>query len=200
MKNYLAVFTGSPAALGSWEKLPEAERKRREVAGMAAWKQWVADNAASIVEMGGPGNPPGFDANLFGLAVGDVKTFENFVVPLPAGIDHRSASRHPDWTGPDDLEIKIEELRDKFARSTSLEEQKKLVYRFAKLVEFGVPVAEALHILVGSTRNGVIREDLKAALEAVNAGREWATAMTRLPARLRAREIDLMVGVKLVRL
>ena len=38
----------------SWEKLPEAERKRREVAGMAAWKQWVADNAASIVEMGGP--------------------------------------------------------------------------------------------------------------------------------------------------
>src|SRR5579863_958310 len=24
---------------------------------------------------------------------------------LPAGIDQRSASRHPDWTGPDDLEI-----------------------------------------------------------------------------------------------
>jgi glutamate synthase domain-containing protein 2 len=31
---------------------------------------------------------------------------------LPAGIDQRSASRHPDWTGPDDLEIKIEELRE----------------------------------------------------------------------------------------
>src|SRR5882757_6962263 len=26
---------------------------------------------------------------------------------LPAGIDQRSACRHPDWTGPDDLEIKI---------------------------------------------------------------------------------------------
>ena len=25
---------------------------------------------------------------------------------LPAGIDQRSASRHPDWTGPDDLKIK----------------------------------------------------------------------------------------------
>jgi glutamate synthase domain-containing protein 2 len=31
---------------------------------------------------------------------------------LPVGIDQRSASRHPDWTGPDDLTIKIEELRE----------------------------------------------------------------------------------------
>ncbi len=31
---------------------------------------------------------------------------------LPQGIDQRSASRHPDWTGPDDLEIKIHELRE----------------------------------------------------------------------------------------
>ena len=31
---------------------------------------------------------------------------------LPAGVDQRSASRHPDWTGPDDLAIKIAELRE----------------------------------------------------------------------------------------
>ena len=31
---------------------------------------------------------------------------------LPAGIDQRSACRHPDWTGPDDLVIKIQELRE----------------------------------------------------------------------------------------
>jgi glutamate synthase domain-containing protein 2 len=31
---------------------------------------------------------------------------------LPVGIDQRSACRHPDWTGPDDLTIKIEELRE----------------------------------------------------------------------------------------
>ena len=31
---------------------------------------------------------------------------------LPKGIDQRSACRHPDWTGPDDLEIKILELRE----------------------------------------------------------------------------------------
>jgi glutamate synthase domain-containing protein 2 len=31
---------------------------------------------------------------------------------LPEGIDQRSACRHPDWTGPDDLEIKIHEMRE----------------------------------------------------------------------------------------
>ena len=31
---------------------------------------------------------------------------------LPVGIDQRSACRHPDWTGPDDLQIKIEEVRE----------------------------------------------------------------------------------------
>jgi methylamine---glutamate N-methyltransferase subunit C len=31
---------------------------------------------------------------------------------LPEGIDQRSACRHPDWTGPDDLVIKLKELRE----------------------------------------------------------------------------------------
>jgi methylamine---glutamate N-methyltransferase subunit C len=31
---------------------------------------------------------------------------------LPEGVDQRSACRHPDWTGPDDLVIKIKELRE----------------------------------------------------------------------------------------
>src|SRR2546430_4987742 len=31
---------------------------------------------------------------------------------LPPAIDQRSACRHPDWTGPDDLTIKIQELRE----------------------------------------------------------------------------------------
>jgi|TARA_B110000238_G_scaffold65920_2_gene72396 glutamate synthase domain-containing protein 2 len=31
---------------------------------------------------------------------------------LPIGVDQRSACRHPDWTGPDDLAIKIQELRE----------------------------------------------------------------------------------------
>lgn len=31
---------------------------------------------------------------------------------LPKGVDQRSACRHPDWTGPDDLAVKITELRE----------------------------------------------------------------------------------------
>src|SRR5436189_2592439 len=31
---------------------------------------------------------------------------------LPAGIDQRSPVRHPDWLGPDDLALKIQELRE----------------------------------------------------------------------------------------
>ena len=31
---------------------------------------------------------------------------------LPVGVDQRSSSRHPDWTGPDDLVIKVAELRE----------------------------------------------------------------------------------------
>jgi len=31
---------------------------------------------------------------------------------LPKGVDQRSACRHPDWTGPDDLAIKVQELRE----------------------------------------------------------------------------------------
>ena len=31
---------------------------------------------------------------------------------LPAGIDQRSPARHPDWLGPDDLALKIQEMRE----------------------------------------------------------------------------------------
>lgn len=54
MKRFLAVFTGAPAAMARWEGLPESERQRLQVEGVAAWKKWVADHAASIVELGGP--------------------------------------------------------------------------------------------------------------------------------------------------
>ena len=32
--------------------------------------------------------------------------------PLPAGIDQRSPARHPDWLGPDDLSLKVQEIRE----------------------------------------------------------------------------------------
>ncbi|MCA9005298.1 MAG: hypothetical protein KDA70_08480, partial [Planctomycetaceae bacterium] len=53
---------------------------------------------------------------------------------LPEGIDQRSACRHPDWTGPDDLKIKIEELRE--------------------ITDWKIPV----YVKMGATR---VREDVK---------------------------------------
>jgi len=48
------MFTGSPNAMAQWEALPEEERQKSQSDGMAGWKKWATDNAASIVEMGGP--------------------------------------------------------------------------------------------------------------------------------------------------
>src|SRR4030081_2192879 len=57
----------------------------------------------------GQGAKPGGGGMLLGHKISD-RVAEMRV--LPEGIDQRSASRHPDWTGPDDLEIKIQELRE----------------------------------------------------------------------------------------
>ncbi|MBC7137906.1 MAG: FMN-binding glutamate synthase family protein [Defluviimonas sp.] len=57
----------------------------------------------------GQGAKPGGGGMLLGQKISDrVAQMRT----LPKGIDQRSASRHPDWTGPDDLEIKILELRE----------------------------------------------------------------------------------------
>ncbi|HZX28937.1 MAG TPA: hypothetical protein VFF16_17820 [Telluria sp.] len=54
MKHYLCVFTGTPDAMAAWQTLSEDERKRREGAGMAAWKHWAETHARDIVQTGGP--------------------------------------------------------------------------------------------------------------------------------------------------
>lgn len=57
----------------------------------------------------GQGAKPGGGGMLLGQKINDrVAAMRS----LPKGIDQRSACRHPDWTGPDDLEIKILELRE----------------------------------------------------------------------------------------
>ena len=76
---------------------------------------------------------------------------------LPPGIDQRSASRHPDWVGPDDLRIKIEELRE--------------------ATEWRVPV----YVKVGATR---VEHDVKLAVAAgadvvVVDGMQGGTAATQ---------------------
>jgi glutamate synthase domain-containing protein 2 len=65
--------------------------------------------ADAIEVVVGQGAKPGGGGMLLGqkisARVAEMRT-------LPEGIDQRSACRHPDWTGPDDLEIKILELRE----------------------------------------------------------------------------------------
>src|ERR1700748_2007692 len=65
--------------------------------------------ADAIEVVVGQGAKPGGGGMLLGQKISDrVAGMRD----LPVGIDQRSACRHPDWTGPDDLEIKIEELRE----------------------------------------------------------------------------------------
>jgi methylamine---glutamate N-methyltransferase subunit C len=65
--------------------------------------------ADAIEVVVGQGAKPGGGGMLLGHKISDrVADMRD----LPKGIDQRSACRHPDWTGPDDLEIKIEELRE----------------------------------------------------------------------------------------
>jgi methylamine---glutamate N-methyltransferase subunit C len=74
--------------------------------GFSPTDLWQADAVEIVV---GQGAKPGGGGMLLGQKVServaDMRT-------LPPGVDQRSASRHPDWTGPDDLRIKIEELRE----------------------------------------------------------------------------------------
>ena len=57
----------------------------------------------------GQGHKVGLGGHLMGQKVTDqVAEMRS----LPAGIDQRSPARHPDWLGPDDLALKIDELRE----------------------------------------------------------------------------------------
>jgi len=58
---------------------------------------------------------------------------------LPEGIDQRSACRHPDWVCPDDLTIKLEELRE--------------------ITDWQIPI----YVKMGATR---VRDDVKLAVKA----------------------------------
>jgi len=53
---FLAVFTGSKSSprMQAWFTMPEAERKAKEMQGMAGWKNWVETHQGAIAFMGGP--------------------------------------------------------------------------------------------------------------------------------------------------
>ncbi|MDH3658608.1 MAG: FMN-binding glutamate synthase family protein [Alphaproteobacteria bacterium] len=65
--------------------------------------------ADAIEVVVGQGAKPGGGGMLLGQKINE-RVAE--MRTLPEGVDQRSACRHPDWTGPDDLAIKIMELRE----------------------------------------------------------------------------------------
>jgi glutamate synthase domain-containing protein 2 len=102
----------------------------------------------------GQGAKPGGGGMLLGQKVSArVAAMRTF----PEGIDQRSACRHPDWTGPDDLTIKLEELRE--------------------ITDWQVPV----FVKLGATR---VRDDVKLAVKSgadviVLDGMQGGTAATQ---------------------
>ena len=110
---------------------------------------------ADAIEMViGQGAKPGGGGMLLGQKISE-RVAE--MRTLPEGIDQRSACRHPDWTGPDDLTIKIEELRE--------------------ITDWKVPI----YVKLGATR---VREDVKLAVKAgadvvVIDGMQGGTAATQ---------------------
>jgi hypothetical protein len=54
MKQFMAIYLGSPGARAEWNALSEGERKQREATGMQQWRDWATRNGSSIVDGGGP--------------------------------------------------------------------------------------------------------------------------------------------------
>ncbi|MBD2260384.1 FMN-binding glutamate synthase family protein [Pseudanabaena sp. FACHB-2040] len=129
----------------------------------------------------GQGAKPGGGGLLMGQKVNAVVAGMR---TLPEGVDQRSPSRHPDWIGPDDLRIKIEELRE--------------------ATDWEIPI----YIKMGATR---VKDDVKLAVKAgadviVLDGMEGGTAATQsifqehsgiptLPALVQAVEALKEIGV-----
>lgn len=54
MKNFLAIYTGTPNSMSRWDTFSDQEKKTRLAEGIAAWHAWVEQHKASIVDTGTP--------------------------------------------------------------------------------------------------------------------------------------------------
>jgi len=109
-----ATLAGSSTTTGDGGMTPEERGQSKTLVyqylpsryGMNPVDLRKADAIELVV---GQGAKPGGGGMLLGQKISD-RVAE--MRTLPKGIDQRSACRHPDWTGPDDLEIKLNELRE----------------------------------------------------------------------------------------
>ena len=109
-----ATEVGTSTTTGDGGMTPEERKASAQLVYQVLPSRYGFDPAdlrqADAVEIVvGQGAKPGGGGLLLGQKVNErVAAMRT----LPPGIDQRSASRHPDWVGPDDLRIKIEELRE----------------------------------------------------------------------------------------
>jgi hypothetical protein len=54
MKQFLAIFTGSPEAMNKWKAMDPATQKTKGDLGKKEWMNWAEKNHKSIVMQGGP--------------------------------------------------------------------------------------------------------------------------------------------------
>ena len=109
-----ANLAGTSTTTGDGGMTPEERRHSKQLVYQYLPSRYGMNpddirQADAIEVVVGQGAKPGGGGMLLGQKISD-RVAE--MRDLPAGIDQRSACRHPDWTGPDDLEIKILELRE----------------------------------------------------------------------------------------
>ena len=54
MKNFLAIYLGTPGSMEKWQHLSEEEREQRMQEGMKAWQGWMEKHQDILVASGGP--------------------------------------------------------------------------------------------------------------------------------------------------
>ena len=149
--------TARPAADGD---TLVADIERKDATGESDTHEQV-----SLV-IGGPGNPPGFDANLVGMAAGDTKTFaihfpDDYPVPQLAGtdvtytvrarelrqrvlpeLDDEFAKDVGDFESLDALRARVEaDLRQEAAASAQRAVRNSLLSQLAQRIPFELPVS-----------------------------------------------------------
>ena len=109
-----ATMAGSATCSGEGGMIPDERRYSQLwyyqcIQSRYGFNPHHAQLADGIEVFIGQGQKVGMGGHLMGQKVTDqVAEMRS----LPAGIDQRSPARHPDWLGPDDLALKVEELRE----------------------------------------------------------------------------------------
>jgi len=109
-----ATMAGSATCSGEGGMIPDERRYSEKwyyqcIQSRYGFNPHHAQLADAIEVFIGQGQKVGMGGHLMGQKVTDqVAEMRS----LPSGIDQRSPARHPDWLGPDDLFLKVQELRE----------------------------------------------------------------------------------------